>query len=549
MMFPALVCALLAAEPTGRVEGQVLHALTGEPVAKAVVTLRRNSSTPWGGARLTDATGRYFFDGIAPGSYSINASRPGFLANFQNSIGGRDDHSSFEVNGNRGAHSIPLRLHPAASLSGRVFDEDSEAMDAVSINVWRYYYYQGRPSWHRTQSTFTNAAGEFRIGDLAPGEYYLSADAEHRGKGNSEFPILIGDQEFNYLRTFFPASERVESARAFPLKAGENVTGVTFVMRRVPVFSVRGTFAGTSELADSSYVMVRRLPDGDFNAAGADAAPQTFPIDRRTGAFQLFGLSAGKYEVIATTNPPGSSKIVGHTVFTIGISPLDDLVVPVVSLASVSAKVELEESSATPLNVTPDGFYIQFRSATADEGPFVTGHSPSMGHQATLRDILPGKYSFSIRPISQKYYVKRIRLNGSPQTSNVVEIPPASASELEFLVSAKTAQLKGRVEFERGAGKPRATIVAEPANEFLLNDFNFRHLNCCREGQFESPGMTPGDYYLYAFEELDFSRSTDPAFLKRFRDRATKVTLGEEETKSVTLRAIPASEVLSAEQP
>jgi hypothetical protein len=549
MMYPALVYALLAAEPTGRVEGQVLHAVTGEPVPKAVVTLQTNFPIQWGSARLADSSGRYVFENIPLGHYAIRATKSSFLTNFPASRTGRADQSSFEVNKNKAAHSIPLWLHPSAWLSGDVLDEDSEPMDGVNVNVWRHYYYQGRPKWLRAQGATTNAAGEFRIGGLAPGVYYLSAEAEQRGKSDSEVPIVIGDQEFNYVRTFFPDVDRIDGARAFRIKAGDNLSGLTLSMRRRPVFRVRGTFESASELADSSMVMLRRLPDPAGRAAGLEPVPRTFSIDRRTGSFQLFGLGTGEYEVIVSANFPGTWKIVGHSTFTIENNSLEGLVVPPVSLGDVNGKLTFEESSATASKVMPQSFFMGFRSATADEGPLVSGQAQMTKNQVTFRDLLPGKYSFSLSPISQKYFVKQILLNGSVQTSNVVEIPSAMNSELEFLLSDKVAHLRGSLESGPDSVRGNTTIVVEPASELLLNELNFQYFQCDGDGQFESRGMAPGEYYLHAFEDVDPSRSTDPAFLKRFRDRATKVTLGEEETKSVTLRAIPASEVLSGEQP
>jgi protocatechuate 3,4-dioxygenase beta subunit len=77
----------ISANPPGgnlaSVEGRVTDE-SGRPLRKAGVTLRAagdgaQSRSPYTGA--TDADGRYSFDGIAPGGYTLEVERAGYLRN------------------------------------------------------------------------------------------------------------------------------------------------------------------------------------------------------------------------------------------------------------------------------------------------------------------------------------------------------------------------------------------------------------------------------------------------------------------------------------
>ena len=79
----AFVCAFAARaqdpNASGSIEGQVVNALTGEPVAKAHVKLfdMRDGMSAY--AATTDSGGRFALRNIAPATYHLDAQRNGFL--------------------------------------------------------------------------------------------------------------------------------------------------------------------------------------------------------------------------------------------------------------------------------------------------------------------------------------------------------------------------------------------------------------------------------------------------------------------------------------
>src|SRR5947209_17923376 len=60
------------------ISGQVVDALSGEPVRKVLVNIRRGGSDPANGVTLTDAGGAFGFKGLEAGTYWITADKPGF---------------------------------------------------------------------------------------------------------------------------------------------------------------------------------------------------------------------------------------------------------------------------------------------------------------------------------------------------------------------------------------------------------------------------------------------------------------------------------------
>jgi hypothetical protein len=62
-----------------------------------------------------------------------------------------------------------------------------------------------------------------------------------------------------------------------------------------------------------------------------------------------------------------------------------------------------------------------------------------------------------------------------------------------------------------------------------------------QDGRFKLTGLPPGDYHIVALDYVDPNDWNEPEYLERVRSKATSVTIGEGETKSVDLRITTAS--------
>src|SRR5690242_8187330 len=105
--------------PTGHglIEGTVINEVTHEPVRKAQVMLGSANTPP----AVTDATGRFAFRSLGPGTYWLQASHPLFPQPTRvmqlgphNITLGQDEQK----------HDLVIALTPGATISGSVLDED-----------------------------------------------------------------------------------------------------------------------------------------------------------------------------------------------------------------------------------------------------------------------------------------------------------------------------------------------------------------------------------------------------------------------------------------
>lgn len=205
----AVMCAVVighaqvpAASSTGmfQVAGVLSNAVTGEPVRKGVVQAL-DATGHAVAATTTDANGRFALDHLAAAKYQLTASKRGFRT------ASYDEHDEFATSIVTGADQdtthLQYKIMPNAVLRGVVTSDDGEPVANANVMLFRRPKHQGERI-ERASGTATDDIGEYEIGDLAAGEYFLAVTAEPwyalhgsaAGKKNSALDVV-------YPVTFF----------------------------------------------------------------------------------------------------------------------------------------------------------------------------------------------------------------------------------------------------------------------------------------------------------------------------------------------------------
>ncbi|MES1262470.1 MAG: carboxypeptidase-like regulatory domain-containing protein, partial [Acidobacteriota bacterium] len=178
----ALSVFLVAQPPPARLpvtsdcslDGSVVNAATGEPVARARVMLMG----PRGQTGVTaDNAGRWSFSNAACGQTQILAMKPGFL---QGSFGQPRLGAAFRpviLAGGEALHDLKIQLTPQAVVTGKAVDDQGDPMMGVQISALAPRVMEGRRAFQPGVMVTTNDLGEYRLAGLQPGKYILCAQA------------------------------------------------------------------------------------------------------------------------------------------------------------------------------------------------------------------------------------------------------------------------------------------------------------------------------------------------------------------------------------
>ena len=509
---------MLAAQPkaaTSSIEGHVFNSLTSEPLRKATVTLT--------GPQMqltdeTDASGKFQFTGLPPGTYRLSASRAGFL-----------DHAArrpVSLGSNKDVPDSEIRLPPQGAIAGRVVDEDNEPSPGVQVFIFKQVYRDGRKQWQQLNTDISNDAGEYRLSKLAPGRYILRARLM-RPQPNNRF----GDRpKMVYGPAWYPNASTQEEALPVEVGVGAEVRDVDIhLSKRVapPVFHVSGKVVGAP--ADSPNILVSALGGSELECSGGGSAIARPP----DYAFDL-AARPGQCNISASLQPDSveAHAVYGSASLTVS-GDVTGVVVAMTPPAVVTGKVSVAESSS---QVKLQGMNLVLYEIPSRASE--VARSDATGKFSFARPMRAGHYSLSIESaLPDGCFLRDVKLGGQETSPDDIELQ--GAAQLELVLSKTAGKIKGSVSDADGNPFPIASVTLIPADgksrpvKQSLDD----------KGNFQFAGLRPGKYTLFAWEEVDDGQWQDPDFRKKYEDRSSEVTVGASETQNAQLRVIPVEEI------
>ncbi len=164
-----------------RITGDVLSAVTGEPIPRASLILRpadggsSPGQPPATRGTSADQNGHFEMKGLEPGKYRLFASHTGFVSAEFAARDVRKTGKFLLLEPGKPLEGQVLHLMPQSVITGRVTDEHGDPVAFAQVQAVGYRYSRGRRQMTSFGSASTNDLGEYRIFGLSPGRYYLRA--------------------------------------------------------------------------------------------------------------------------------------------------------------------------------------------------------------------------------------------------------------------------------------------------------------------------------------------------------------------------------------
>jgi hypothetical protein len=520
-----ILAALLAQQAsspipvTDRVEGAVINALNGEPVRKATVVLRaQDQDQGQSYADETDGNGHFSIGDVEPGQYAVTAEHSSYFLRTPGATGAPPP--NIKVEKGQTVPAVTIRLTPLGVITGRVLDSDGDPVRGARVNVLRYVYSNGKKRLASVEGAQSDDNGDFRLFGLRSGTLYLKATRVGRKPGPPEV-----------ISTYYPGS--IDEAHAAPieLRAGAQLKGFDIRLRPVGVYSVRFEFPeGHPPQGGLGAFLVNEQGAMEGRSVNFSQTGMVFP-----------GIPPGSYEaVLSISNDEKPTYAISHVEVvnsdvdggTLTFLPAVELTGAVrVEGGSFSGferlRVNLEPAHAAPM-------LGSLRSEVKSDGSFL------------FKDAAPGVYEVAINRVPG-VYLKSVRMGDKQLAGRRVDLT-SKLEPLTIVLGADMGHLEGSVENAQGdhVVRARVTVIAygDRAGRIDLSRTGFTN----DKGEFGIKDIAPGDYKVFAWEDVPVGAPQDPDFRKPFEKQGVNVRMQPNGHEKVSVTSIPAAATNSDDQ-
>jgi Carboxypeptidase regulatory-like domain len=518
------------------VGGQVLRAGTNEPLRKArVVLTNENDHTADPYVAITDAEGRFTIAAITPARYGMWAERDGYVPASYGEEKSGGSSSILLLQAGQKITDLLFRLKRFAAIAGRVIDEDGEPAQNVVVEAIARRSSRREGIDIAAQAT-TNDLGEYRIFDLRPGNYYVRASPARNGWsiiGRARLDNSTLTSAGGYVLIYYPNVSEISRASLIQLKAGDQTSGVDFMLQRIHSFRIRGQVSNAAVDNPKGRVSVGVVPSGAESISFQGA--RQGEVNESTGEFEIDDVPSGSYTVFASYQDK-QERFQNSTPIVVADSDVDSVRIVITRGAELHGRVTWEGTPVSSGNVS---LYLE-----PNDLPTLADGRAELSSDGTfsIKGLPDGLYEIVTYSKCQTCYLKSATANGVDVLYTGLQISVGSApSPLELTFSSNSATVDGVVVRDDNTPVPGATVVLVADRQRLGRNPDMCTASTDQYGHFVIKGVAPGSYHAEARKEIEDDDYTDTEFLKQFELRAQALSIAEREKKTLSLTLHTAS--------
>jgi hypothetical protein len=459
----------------------------------------------------TDADGRFVFEKLPPSTYTVRVGPTNF---FPPPIGGTSATSataSVTVDGGQRVSNLAFSLVPGGVIHGLIRDDDGLPAPVISVWAMRVTYRDSRKTLENARAVQSDDRGEFRLSGMPPGEYYVRASGTVNGK-----PVLA----------YYPGATNVESSALIRVRGGDELVAD---MRIPPttLFRISGKIVNTiPELVSDPQGFVLMPRDRNIDDGTATILPN-LATGKEPGYFEIRALP-GSYDLMPAARATGAGNNYYYTA-RVPLEVRDRDIEGITVTLTRGAELTIQVNARAVPSLSLPSVRLGLRPVDAFPSPLainLLGPRPvSPDAKVQFGPVPEGAYALTI-PAATGFYVADMRQSGrSVLDQGRITVGKDSADPVEVILAADGGRIEGAVE---GADKTSTTVRVSLIPEGTRHDnlLLYRRASAV-QGRFVLNDVPPGNYRLYAWEDLPNGADENAEFMAQY------ATLG----RAVTVRA------------
>lgn len=550
--------------PTGppvTVHGVVRNAVTGQPLARALVRLEGEADT----GTLTDGEGRFEIPGVALGTAIFKLVKPGYQdagtgATSDDETGPTDLERFVQVSAQM--PDLAFAMTPNCAIRGRIELSTGDPAEQIQVQLLRRTVQEGRAIWMQAANTRTNSDGSYRFGGLSDGVYAIYTIPTLESEPATDL-IASGSAvrvvRSGYASTFYPDARELSGAAKIKVLKGEEAPA-NFQLMLEPFQAVTATVSpphnsSSSEAGGAAQSYIVSVLD-----SAGHQLPYNAQYDQGTHVIQAL-LPDGSYTLMVSSRPGrmnilheglgfsiNAQPLVGTVDFSVAGHPPPNLRVPLTASHGNPIQLTMNHSASSPPPPGSDGagggqviVLLSPAGASIDNGPI---YNYASGTQ-------PGPMETTYTPPGSYWVRTAINFNGLCEQSFTSGGASLAREPLAVGLSGATAPMELVLRDDCAkltlslSGALAASVSPEEHSYtvYVVPDFDSTvdiepvTLRPSSGGTVTLQNLTPGNYHVYTFDTPVALEYHNPTALAALPIPGQTVTLSPGASTNLVLEA------------
>src|SRR5262245_14894045 len=150
----------------------------------------------------------------------------------------------------------------------------------------------------------------------------------------------------------------------------------------------------------------------------------------------------------------------------------------------------------------------------------------------------PGTYRLGLNSAEDGYFLRWARSGMRDVLRDGLDSRTGAAEPLEIMIGTTNSVVEGGVSDEGGRPAAGIQVVLVPSDRRMRIDL-FRTATTDQGGRYNFKGVAPGDYKLFAWEDVEPFGYFDPVFLEKHETAGAPIHVEQNQSVSTNLRVIP----------